>query len=86
MAANTQKFKVIKHCVDHNKLWEILKVMEILDLLTCLLKNLYARQEATPYVEQLTASVVGKEYVKVVYCHSVYLALCRVHHVKCRAG
>ena len=34
-------------CVDHNKLWEILKVMEILDLLTCLLKNLYASQETT---------------------------------------
>ena len=34
-------------CVDHNKLWEILKVMEIPDHLTCLLRNLYASQEAT---------------------------------------
>ena len=34
-------------CVDHNKLWKILKEMEILDHLTCLLRNLYARQEAT---------------------------------------
>ena len=34
-------------CVDHNKLWKILKVMEIPDLLTCLLKNLYASQETT---------------------------------------
>ena len=33
--------------VDHNKLWEILKVMEIPDHLTCLLRNLYAVQEAT---------------------------------------
>ena len=33
--------------VDHNKLWEILKVMEIPDHLTCLLRNLYAAQEAT---------------------------------------
>ena len=33
--------------VDHNKLWEILQVMEILDHLTCLLRNLYAGQEAT---------------------------------------
>ena len=32
-------------CVDHNKLWEILK--EIPDHLTCLLRNLYAGQEAT---------------------------------------
>ena len=34
-------------CVDHNKLWKILKEMEITDHLTCLLRNLYAGQEAT---------------------------------------
>ena len=34
-------------CVDHNKLWQILKVMGIPDHLTCLLRNLYAGQEAT---------------------------------------
>ena len=34
-------------CVDHNKLWEILKEMGIPDHLTCLLRNLYTRQEAT---------------------------------------
>ena len=34
-------------CVDHNKLWKILKRMGISDHLTCLLRNLYARQEAT---------------------------------------
>ena len=33
--------------VDHNKLWEILKEMRIPDHLTCLLRNLYAGQEAT---------------------------------------
>ena len=33
--------------VDHNKLWKILKEMGILDHLTCLLRNLYAGQEAT---------------------------------------
>ena len=33
-------------CVDHNKLWKILKEMEIPDHLTCLLKNLYTGQEA----------------------------------------
>ena len=35
------------HCVDHNKLWKILKEMGIPDQLTCLLRNLYAAQEAT---------------------------------------
>ena len=34
-------------CVDHNRLWEILKEMGIPDHLTCLLQNLYAGQEAT---------------------------------------
>ena len=34
-------------CVDHNKLWKILKEMGIPDHLTCLLRNLYAGREAT---------------------------------------
>ena len=34
-------------CEDHNKLWKIPKEMGILDHLTCLLRNLYARQKAT---------------------------------------
>ena len=34
-------------CVDHHKLWKILKEMGILDHMTCLLRNLYAGQEAT---------------------------------------
>ena len=34
-------------CVDHKKLWKILKEMEIPDHRTCLLRNLYAGQEAT---------------------------------------
>ena len=33
-------------CVDHNKVWEILKEVEIPDHFTCLLRNLYAAQEA----------------------------------------
>ena len=36
----------IFECVDHNKLWKILKEMGIPDHLTCLLRNLYAGQEA----------------------------------------
>ena len=35
------------NCVDHNKLWKILKEMGIPEHLTCLLRNLYAGQEAT---------------------------------------
>ena len=48
-------------CVDHNKLWKILKEMGILDHLTCLLRNLYAGQEATELdMEQQTVSKIGK--------------------------
>ena len=41
-------------CVYHNKLWKILKEMEIQDHLTCLLRNLYAGQEATVRIGQGT--------------------------------
>ena len=40
-------YKKAFDCVDHNKLWKILQVMDIPDHLTCLLRNLYAGQEAT---------------------------------------
>ena len=55
--------------------WEILQEMGIPDHLTCLLRNLYAGQEATvrTYMEQYTGSKLGKEYVKAVYCHPAYL-------------
>ena len=45
-------------CVDHNKLWKILRDMGIPDHLTCLLRNLYAGQEAQLEVdmEQQTGS------------------------------
>ena len=39
---------------DHNKLWKILKEMGIPDHLTCLLRNVYAGQEATDWLEQQT--------------------------------
>ena len=57
-------------CVDHNKLWTILKQVGIPDHLTCLLIYLYAGQED---MEQHTVSKSGKEYVNVVYSHSAYL-------------
>ena len=43
-------------CLDHNKMWKILKEMGIPDHLTCLLRNLYAGQEATARTRH------GKEY------------------------
>ena len=65
----------VSDCVYHNKLWKILKEMGIPDHLTCLLRNLYAGQEATVklHMEQQTGSKWEKEYVKAVYCHPAYL-------------
>ena len=63
-------------CVDHNKLQKILKEMGIPDHLICLLRNLYAGQEATVRTAQKgtqTASKQEKEYIKAVYCHPAYL-------------
>ena len=68
---NTKAFNY----VDHNKLWKILKEMGIPDHLTCLLRNVYAGQEATVRTGRGTTDwfQIGKEYVKAVYCHPAYL-------------
>ena len=64
--------KPLTVCITTN--WKILKEMGIPDHLTCLLRNLYAGQEATELdMEQWTGSKLGKKYVKAVYSHPVYL-------------
>ena len=62
-------------CVDHKKLWKILKEMGIPYHLTCLLRNLYASQEATVRSGRGATDGFksGKEYFKAVYCHLAYL-------------
>ena len=61
--------------VDHSKLWKILQVLGIPDHLTCLLRNLFADQEAT--VITLHGTMIGsglrKEYNRAVCCHPVCL-------------
>ena len=77
-------------CVDHNKLWKILKETGIADHLTCLLRNLYVqvrKQQLEMDMEQQTGSKLGKEYIKAVYCYPAYLTfIWRVHHEKCWVG
>ena len=60
-------------CVDHNKLWKILQEMGIPDHLTCLLRNLYAGQEARFRTEHGTTDwfQIGK-----VVCQCCLLSLC----------
>ena len=62
-------------CVDHNKLWKILREMGIPDHLICLLRNLYAGQEAEIRTGHGTTDwfQIGKGVVKAVYCHPAYL-------------
>ena len=63
-------------CVDHNKLWKILKEMGILDHLTCLLTNLHAGQEATVRTRHGTTDwfQIGKRVRQ-----SCILSLCLFH-------
>ena len=49
------------NCVDHNKLWKILKEMGIPDHQTCLLRNLYAGQKATVKTGHGTTDWLEKE-------------------------
>ena len=60
--------------MDHNKLWKILQEMGIPDHFTCLLRNLYVGQEATVRtgMEQVTASKLGKEFNRAVYCYCLF--------------
>ena len=61
-------------CVDHNKLWEIFKVLAIPDHLTCPWEICMQvkKQQLEPDMDQQTGSKLGKEFVKAVYCHPAY--------------
>ena len=60
--------------VDHNKLWKILQEMGIPDHLICLLRNLYAGQEATVRTRHGTTDwfQIGN-CIKAIHCHPAYL-------------
>ena len=60
-------------CVDHHKLWQILKEMGILDYLTCLLINVCAGQEPTVRTRHGTTDWFQIENIKAIYCHPAYL-------------
>ena len=59
-------------CVDHNKLQKILQEMGMPDHLPCLLRNLHADQEVTEQDMEQQTDKLGKEYIKVVYCHHIH--------------
>ena len=75
------------YCMDHNKLWKILKEMGIPEHLTCLQGNLYADQEATVRAGHGTTDwfQIGKG-VHQGCILSPCLFICRIHHEKHWAG
>ena len=76
-------------CVDHNKLWKILKEMGIPDDLTCLLRNLYAGQEASVRTGHGTTE---RFQIRKGVCQGCILSPCLfklyegIRHEKCWAG
>ena len=66
--------------VDHHKLWKILKDMGISDHLSCLLRNLYAGQDAT--VRTNRERSMSRLYIVILLTELI----CRVHHEKHWAG
>ena len=79
-------------CVYHNKLWKILQEMGIPDPLTCLLRNLYADQEAKVRTGHGTMDwfQIGKEVrqgcILSLCLFNLYAYVTYGHHVTCRAG
>ena len=72
-------------CVDHIKLWKILKEIGIPDHLICLLRNLYAGQEATVRTGHGTTDwfQIGKGVLQgCILSPCLFNFLCRVHHEK----
>ena len=67
---------------------KILQEMGIPDHLTCLLRNLYAGQEATVRTGHGTADwfQIGKEYIKAVCCHPAYLTSMQSKYIMRNAG
>ena len=77
-------------CVDHSKLWKILKEMGIPDHFTCLLRNMYAGQKATVRTRHGTTDwfQTGKGVRQICILLPTLLIqfIGRVHHAKCQAG
>ena len=70
----------------HNKLWKIPQEMGIPDHPTCLLRSMYEvkKQQLELVMEQCIVSKLGKEYVKVVYCHPTYMTGWMNHKLESR--
>ena len=71
------------YCVDHNKLWKILKEMGISDTLSDSWENCMQvkKQQLELDMEKPTGSKLGKEYNKAIYRHPAYLT--SVHSILC---
>ena len=76
-------------CVDYRKLWKIVQEMGIPNHLTCLLRNLYASQEATVRTGHGITDwfQIGKGVRQgCAFIHCFFKLICKVHHEKCWTG
>ena len=85
--AQRLEISTVTHSDDHRKLWKVFKEMGIYQTTLPVSWETYmqVKEQLEPYMEQLTGSKSGKEYVKAVYCYLAYLTYkFRVHHAKCQ--
>ena len=75
-------------CVDHSKLWKILKEMWIQTTLSASWETWMQvkKQQLEPDMEQWTGSKLQKEYVRVTRCHPAYLTFMQNTSWECQAG
>ena len=78
--------KALTVCITTN--WKILHETGIPDHLTCLLRTMYASQEATVRTGHGTIDwfQIRKADIKALYCHLTFELVCRIHHAKSWAG
>ena len=83
ITANAKVF----NCVDHNKLWKILKEMGIPDHFTCFLRSLYAGQEAIVRNRHDNRLVPNwkRSTSRLYIVFLLIYFICTVHHAKCQA-
>ena len=76
-------------CVDHNRLWKILREMGVSEYLICFFRKLHMKvkkQQLELNMEQQTGSKSAKEYVKAVYCDPAYLTYMQCTSCEMQAG
>ena len=75
-------------CVDHNKLWKILREMGVPDHCSCLLRSQMQlkKKKFKSDMEQWSGSNLREEHIELYIVILIIKLIWRVHHMKCQAG